>query len=368
MELLYVNMPCISDLFPQGSNVVDSRAVKMEATTENPVHVNVKHNGADEGFLAIPDAALGTEYYVVTFCRFGGYCQFSVTPVEDGTSVMVRFPVAVSGAQVCINGVDVSSSSSAEIPFLLDEFDVLHFESTSDLTGTYITANKKVALFAGARNVPSTFGGPVSHMIEQLPPVNKWGTEFLVVPNELNPAGDEFIIIASEASTKVQISGYSPFVIPNAGQFVTRRIDWGMYSKIDASYPVLVVQMMSIDIYNDTASVEGNPSMVLTQSFNHFVNDYTFNIGENPNSDPSVFIVVVAETAFKADIAATLPIPVGSWSQIANTDMWTATSPLASQSQQIKHNTQEKFGLYGYFGRSRASLISMSWNEEAEVK
>ena len=367
IELTFAAMPCISDLFPQGSNVVDSRAVKIETASEYPVHINVKHNGNDEGFLAIPDDALGTEYYVATFCRFGGYCQFSVTPVEDGTSVMVRFPVAVSGAQVCINGVDVSGSSSADIPFLLHEFDVLHFESTNDLTGTHITSNKRVALFAGARNVPSTFGAPVTHMIEQLPPVNKWGTEFLVVPNINNPAGDEFIILASEASTKVQISGYSPFVIPHAGQFITRRIDWGMYSKIHASYPVLVVQMMSIDIYNDSTSVQGSPSMVLAQSIGHFANAYTFKIGENPDSDPSVFIAVVAETHVKDGIQTSLPISGGSWSQIANTDLWAATSLLSSEEQVIKHTNQQPFGLYGYFGRSRASLISMSWDDEAEV-
>ena len=342
--------------------------MKIEATTEYPVHVNVKHNGVDEGFLAIPDAALGTEYYVATFCRFGGYCQFSVTPVEDGTSVMVRFLSAVNGAQVCISGVDVSSSSPADIPFLLDEFDVLHFESTSDLTGTYITSNKKIAVFAGARNVPSADSNAVSHVIEQLPPVNKWGKEFLVVPNNLNPAGDEFIIVTSAASTKVEISGFSPFVIPYAGQFVTRRIDWGMYSYIETSNPVLVVQMMSIDIYNDSSSVQGNPSMLLAQSVDHFVHDYTFNIGENPSSDPSVFIAVVAETTVKSGITAANPIPSGSWTQIANTKMWAATSLLSSELQQIKHSSQRKFGLYGYLGRSRASLISMSWNEEAEVQ
>ena len=361
---------CISDLFPQGSNVGDSRAVKIETSVEYPVHVNVKHNVSDEGFLAIPDVALGTEYYVATFCRFGGYCQFSVTPVEDGTSVMVRLPVAVSDAQFCLNGVDVSGTSSADIPFLLDEFDVLHFESNNDLTGTYITSNKKVALFAGARNVPSTFDGPVTHMIEQLPPVNKWGTEFLVVPNINNEAGDEFIILACEASTKVRISGYSPFVIPHAGQFITRRIDWGMYSKIDASNPVLIVQMMSIDIYNDSSSVQGSPSMMLTQSMGHFVNKYVFNIGENPISNASVFIAIVANTSAKNGITAedpkVSPSLSGAWSQIGTTDMWVVTSSMSGDIQQIAHDNLP-FGLYGYFRRSRASLIAMSWNEEAEV-
>ena len=367
--------PCISNLFPQGSNVVDSRAVKIETSVEYPVHVNVKHNVSDEGFLAIPDVALGTEYYVATFCRFGGYCQFSVTPVEDGTSVMVRFPVAVSGVQFCINGVDVSGSSSADIPFLLDEFDVLHFESTNDLTGTYITSKKRVALFAGARNVPSTFGGPVTHMIEQLPPVNKWGTEFFVVPNINNQAGDEFIILACEASTRVRISGYSPFVIPQAGQFITRRIDWGMYSKIDASYPVLVVQMMSIDIYNDSTSVEGSPSMVLAQSKGNFVHDYTFRIGigESPISDAAVFMAIIAETSLKEAGFSSLDTSIrtvlsGDWSQIGNTDMWVLTPSISGNIQQIKHNKQQPFGLYGYFGRSRASLVSMNWNVNAEVR
>ena len=365
-NLTYTSIPCLSNLFPLGSNVYDSRAVKIESHNAHSIHVNIKHNGTDEGFLAIPDTALGNEYYVATYCRFVGYCQFSVTPVEDRTSVMIRLPVAVNGSQVCMSGANITRTFSAVVPFLLDEFDVLHFESTSDLTGTYITSNRKIAVFAGARNVPSATEDTVSHMIEQLPPVNKWGTDFLVVPNRHNPAGDEFVIVASVASTKVEISGFSPFVIPYAGQFVTRRIDWGMYSYIETSNPVLVVQIMSIDIYNDSTSVQGYPSMLLVQSVDHFVHSYTFNISEDL-SDPLAFIAVVAENSVKCGINFDPPMSEVRWTQIANTKYSAAISSLSNKTQVITHSDEQSFGMYGYFGRSWSSLIAMDWDDEAEV-
>ena len=371
-EITQVTNPCISNFFPGGSNISASRGVKIDATSDNPIHVNVKHNGADEGFLALPDVALGNEYYVASFCRFGGFCQFSVTPVEDGTSVLVRFPVHVAGATVCVTGGDGNSvNSNVEVPFLLNEFDVLHFESEHDLTGTYITSDKKLAVFAGARNVPSATGGE-SHMIEQLLPVNKWGTQFYVVPNTHNPAGDEIIIVTSVAATKIEIGGFSPFFIPRAGQFVTRRFDNGIFTSITASYPVLVVQLMSIDIYNDTTHVQGTPSMVLVQSENHFKDAYYFKCGSSPCGDgsvPGIFLAVVAKESYTSSINMPGSLsPV--WEPVLNLGMMAAMVDFASLSSDpvIMSTGNNPFGLYGYFKRSRASLVGLNLDDEFEAE
>lgn len=369
-EITHSTNPCISNFFPQGSNISASRGVKLIATSDTPIHVNVKHNGADEGFLALPDAALGNEYYVASFCRFGGFCQFSVTPVEDGTSILVRFPVHVAGAYVCITGGDDSNvNSNVEVPFLLNEFDVLHFESEYDLTGTYITSDKKIAVFVGARNVPSATGGE-SHMIEQLLPVNKWGTQFYVVPNTHNPAGDEIIIVTSVASTKIEIGGFSPFIIPSAGQFVTRRFDNGIFTGITASYPVLVIQLMSIDIYNDTTHVQGTPSMVLVQSENQFMNSYYFECEAYPCGDgsiPGVFLAIVAEESHTSSIEITGSLSL-VWEPILNLDIKAAVVDFSTINSIAVITGTNPFGLYGYFKRSRASLVGLNLADEFETE
>ena len=359
---------CIGNLFPNGTEV-ETRGIKIDDPSSD-VHVSIKNNGVDEGFLAIPDDALGKKYYVATFCRFGGYCQFSVTPVKDNTSIMVHFPVGINNTSVCLNGFDKGNlGSSVELPFLLDEFDVLHIESKNDLTGTYITANKNVAVFAGARNVPAA-DGTESHMIEQLLPVNKWGTKFYVVPNIYNPAGDEFLIVASMGSTEIDIGGFSPFIIPDAGQFVTRRIDCGMYTVIDASHPVFLLQLMSIDVYNDSTSVSGHPAMVTVQSEGHFKSSYTGSCGSEACSVGDPFVAIVAEGTVKTGIQFVGVANPSNWIQILNTNMYVAVVNITASTNNvlvISHDNQMNFSIYGYFSRGRANLLALNWDYVAEV-
>ena len=372
-EMDMPNKPCVSSLFPQ-STEVETRGIRIEnVQSADNVHVNIKNNGVDEGFLAIPDKALGTEYYVATFCRFGGRCQFSVTPVEDETSVMVYFPTNVNGTSVCLNQDEINTAYSVELPFLLDEYDVLYIESLNDLTGTYITSNKRIAVLSGATGVTSAHG-PAAHMIEQLLPVNRWGTKFYAVPNIHNPAGDEFLILASTGSTKIDIAGFSPFIIPSAGQFVTRRIDNRMFAAIVASNPVLVIQLMSVDIYNDSTSVSGHPAMLTVQSEDHFKSDYSFKCIDTPCFSGNAFAAVVVDDSDKLGVLASVIDAPSSWdtvmSVVSGTDyMVVGTSNTSSSSSDpvISHSGGDKFGMYVYTSGGRANLISQDWDYTAQV-
>ena len=369
-EMDMSNKPCVSSLFPQ-STEVDTRGIRIEnVQSAANVHVNIKNNGVDEGFLAIPDKALGTEYYVATFCRFGGRCQFSVTPVEDETSVMVYFPTNVNGTSVCLNQDEINTAYSVELPFLLDEYDVLYIESLNDLTGTYITSNNRIAVFSGATGVTSAHG-PEAHMIEQLLPVNRWGTKFYAVPNIYNPAGDEFLILASTGSTKIDIAGFSPFIIPSAGQFVTRRIDNRMFAAIVASNPVLVIQLMSVDIYNDSTSVSGHPAMLTVQSEDHFKSDYSFKCGDDPCFSGNAFAAVVVDDSDQFESSA-IDVP-SSWdsvmSVVSGTDyMVVGTSNTSSSSSDPAISSGGgTFGMFVYTSGGRANLISQDWDYTAQV-
>ncbi|XP_060583531.1 uncharacterized protein LOC132739758 [Ruditapes philippinarum] len=258
--MIKASSPECRDLIPDGFQL-SSTGVKVESSEEFTLHVyqtDSKGNLSD-GYLAIPDEHLGTEYYVSTYCSLGGHCQIAVAGTTDSTSLQIVFPEHIPPGSVTCNGQSITTGDP--VSFKLNENEVLHIESNEsqvDLSGTYITSDNVIAVFIGARDGPDD-----ACMIEQIPPVNKWGTELVVATNVLNDAGDAIKIITQSADTTIHILRYSPFTISNAGDYVELRIDWEMHSTIVATKPILVVQIMSIDIYNDTSIVKGKPAMVL---------------------------------------------------------------------------------------------------------
>ena len=222
----------------------------------------------DRGYLAIPDDVLGVEYYVGTYCAFGGICQFAITPVIDNTRVDITFPREVIGSYDC-NGVSIQAGET--LSFTLNEYEVLHFESPSDLSGVHILANDTVALVAGARNISTRIPDNVGSIMEMLPPVSRWGQKFIVSPNPNNNAGDVIKIVTYADNTKIKITAFSPFVVPVGGTVVEQRVDWEMHSLVETSAPVMLLQITALDMYNVTNAVVGTPSMLVVPSVNQYI-------------------------------------------------------------------------------------------------
>jgi len=224
----------------------------------------------DRGYLAIPDDALGDEYYVGTYCSFGGTCQVAITPVGNNTLVSITFPNDVNGALNCTNEPVVAGET---LSYTLDEFDVLHFESLSDLSGLHIVASGPVAVVAGARNISTRVFNVYGSTMEMLLPVSKWGTNFIVAPNPDNDAGDVIKIVTYADNTEIKITAFSSFVVPVGGTAVEQRVDWGMHSLVETSAPVMLLQITALDMYNVTNAVVGTPSMTLIPPISLWTSD-----------------------------------------------------------------------------------------------
>ncbi|WAR17273.1 hypothetical protein MAR_031867, partial [Mya arenaria] len=344
---------CI-ELLPSGVGIFRS-AVKVEldnAALGTTVHVVDDSTYIDDrAYLAIPDEYLGTDYYVVTYCAFDGICQFAITPVENNTLVTVVFPKDLVGV---VNCDSLNVSAGEPLVFLLDEFDVLHFESVSDFSGTHVQSDKNVGVVVGARNISTGFMDIYGSMMEQITPVNRWGKNFVVAPNPANDAGDFVKIVTKADNTKVQITGYSPFIVAQAGSAVEWRIDWGMNSLIEVSLPVMVIQIMSVNLYNDTADVMGTPSMLLVPS----LSQWTYNTVVNPcNSTATVVsssyydVIPSASENETIDLVEATNITIKSF---PNTNAKTFVTILGS------------FTTYAVCGETSAFPLDVDWMAESE--
>ena len=287
-----------SGLIPSGIEVA-SKGLKVMSQSDFLLQV-VQEDGSlpavsREGYLAFEVKHLGNEYYVATYCQTGGWCQFSVLATED-TSLNIRFPSNVTADASCVTGSGGTGyvPTGTSVPCYLSALDVLHIESRQDLSGTYISSDNIIAVYAGARNVPASNDGKVSHFIEQLLPTKKWGTEFVVMPNDANDNGDLINIVTKSNNTTVEILGFSPFIIPYAGDSIIRRIDWGMYTYIWTDKPVEIAQFMFINLYNNTQFSQ-MPSMILVQAKNQWAEEnYFYGYPGFLNTSPGVHVAAAS--------------------------------------------------------------------------
>ncbi|MFO0011239.1 MAG: putative Ig domain-containing protein [Planctomycetota bacterium] len=149
----------------------------------------------------------------------------------------------------------------------------------SDLTGSIITSTKPIAVFGGNRAsfVPSQFFA-ADHLVEQLPPTNTWGREFVTMPLATNSQrGDRFRFLAQADGTQVTVNGtvvatlrrgeYHEQVITGPGHIV-------------ANQPILVAQYAHSQNYyrsepGGNPSFVGDPLMMIVPPFEQFLSSYT---------------------------------------------------------------------------------------------
>lgn len=263
----YFSAPQCQVLVPNEA-IVTKSGIKIFVNDDIAVVHVEQTDGAlkKEEYLAIPDEHLGTEYYVSTHCSLGSKCQIALTPAEGDTSVCIQFPSNISVTVGCSMGQSPFVQTGGNISCVLQEYVVLRVESEMDLTGTYIKADKKVSVVVGTSGIFENN----ALMIEQIPPTNKWGRDFIVVQSGRNEVGDMVRILTRNDNTEIHISGFSPFIIPYAGQSVERKIDGGMHSYIRASNPVLVLQILGTIVLNNSTYNSTLPSMVLIPSIDQW--------------------------------------------------------------------------------------------------
>ncbi|MEL7122666.1 MAG: gliding motility-associated C-terminal domain-containing protein, partial [Bacteroidota bacterium] len=135
---------------------------------------------------------------------------------------------------------------------------------SGDMTGSYVTSDKPIALMSGNRwtQVPSDCPFR-DNLLEQMYPVTAYGRQFITVPNA-SVRFDVFRVLASEDDTRIRIfrgTGVSE-VLLNAGRFY--EFSGSAPSYIVGDKPILVAQFNVGQNCNSHSL--GDPSMVVLNS------------------------------------------------------------------------------------------------------
>ena len=304
-----------------GSETIQQKAIHL--TSDNPLNVyafNWSPNSSEVA-LIFPTNSLGSEYYAMCYTPHingnglnsgsGRNSEFLVVASEDNTVVHIT-PSKVT---------DQGKPANTTYSILLNKGELYQVQSENlptpkwpgqgDLTGSYITSDKPVALYSGSLSTTVPGDASVSawdHLYEQIPPVQTWGRKFVAVPLKSRHE-DTYRILASEDNTTVRVGNKTPFVL-NKGQYNEFMLLYNEASLVESDKPILFAQ------YSNSNSVDfaytggdGDPFLVIVSPVNQTREKVAFVAYASQQVKSKFFInVVVKDDAVGKIILDTSPI------------------------------------------------------------
>lgn len=266
---------------------VSKMSFLIETDKDVRVYANSQAVTTSEAMLIYPTKSLGTEYMVMSYTsdpvyagagkdRFGSTpSQFLIIASEDETEIDI-FPTSPT-VEVGENEINIILQKGETY---LVQADVMNYEGT-DLTGTEVISNKPIAVIGSHQRakIPQWEDQGTSRdiLLEQMPPLQAWGTNAFVVPfpylpTVVNNKDDFFRVLAYYDNTKIDFNGIEVATL-NKSEFVEFPIDEEY--NINANKPILVATFKKSSTRNGDLR-DGDPFMMVIPTAELYLNSYTF--------------------------------------------------------------------------------------------
>ncbi len=271
---LQITLP-LAQVEATGSESVQDRAIHLVANDSVNVYaLNWAVNSSDVAVM-YPVKSLGTMYYTMCYTphvntdvTHGRNSEFLIVASEDNTTVKITPSVVTTGLKPAKTTFSITLNKG-EV-YQVQSLNASGLAGQGDLTGSYITSDKPVAVYAGSLSttIPVTSTGGWDHLYEQMPPINAWGMEYYAVPLALR-AKHYFRVMSSQDTTAVYI-GSTMVTLYHKGDFHEFILSGS--AKILADKPVLVSQ------YSPSKNNDGvfDGFMVILSPVSQAKNDVTF--------------------------------------------------------------------------------------------
>ena len=225
-EITYVDIPLGLVVFDSAvDNAMDTRfkgiRVKAEGGRKIVVFGQHEEEASNDAYLGLPVISLptGRSYEFIAASIFGDSGTVAqdkdsvalIIGTENDTeiilepSVLIRHPFAPAAT-----GNQFIPGRNIPVEFrtvTIQRFQTFYLQVRGgDISGTRIIANKPISVFSGheCANVPLA-SEPCDILIEQLPPIDTWGTEVVTIPLKTR-SGDVLKVFASQDSTTVNVT------------------------------------------------------------------------------------------------------------------------------------------------------------------
>lgn len=247
-----------------------AQRLAIHVVSDNPISVyglNSRFQTTDT-YLGLPVSVLGTEYRAIGYKYSEGLLsQFAVIATEDETNVTIT-PTAYTSKRHAPGipyTVKLRRGDVYQVTSLVD------MNTKTDLTGSTITADKKIALFSGHQcaYVPEGIVG-CNHLVEQMPPVSAWGSHYYVGMLE-GRSRYTIRVLAHEPNTKVFENSVLVATL-GPGEFYENS-SVRQHLQITGDHPILVAQYSQGFLNGDEI---GDPMMLLASPTQQFLKEYRF--------------------------------------------------------------------------------------------
>lgn len=193
-ETFTATIPPICEL---GNNKKGCTSVIVNSSSDVAITaLNHKPRTSDTSVI-YPTTEWGTDYYVMTPSGKVKNQEFSITNGKVGNEVTI-FP----GGYLKFKGIFYGKNSKFVVQ--LKPYESMLFNSNYDLTGTRIVSSEPVAVFTG--HVCTTgWSYYCNHFYEQLLPVNKWGSTF-IIPTVISQSKYDNVYVQASQPTQIKVT------------------------------------------------------------------------------------------------------------------------------------------------------------------
>ncbi|MBS1914079.1 MAG: IgGFc-binding protein, partial [Bacteroidetes bacterium] len=278
------------------SSPISNYTVHLQFNDEVVVYGMNTQRFSSDNFLALPQEVLGTEHLVISYpntidpnAAAAGVnasdfpSQFAVLATVDNTQVTIQPTVRLKGRP---------DTSPFTITLNAGEiyFGQANGRAGIDLTGTYIRSNQKVVVYGSHQrtNIPWSEAVGRNHLIEQLPPLNRWANRAIVTPFYDLPKTvhdkDIFRVLAANDNTQIFFDSTLQTTL-KARQYAEFQIDGPKL--ITATGPIMVAQYHHSSVSKQYISQPndsiGDPFMMLVTAPEQFDSVYWFESYASPH-------------------------------------------------------------------------------------
>ena len=287
----------------KGVHVFSKNGVKMTVYEVNQIGTD-KSTFSSDGAHVLPKQALGHEYIVACNSKDVLATEFVVMSTIANTAVNITIPSNVKSSKGQ-NNLTVTFDRPYQIYIVRSRpADPKDPNSSMDLSGTTICADHPIAVWSGNQAARFTSDQPnaaADHAFDQLLPIDRWGTQFIVPMTGLHTRLNELDIIARDNQTNVTITtakGSQPKTLQSGEKWPTlidayhnqessfHTLEDTVYL-IKADKPVQVHLYTSSSVYNvdNTFKYQGDPSMTMISPLETLTDTAIFTTFKNPQKD-----------------------------------------------------------------------------------
>ncbi|GHT65745.1 hypothetical protein FACS189452_00430 [Bacteroidia bacterium] len=285
---------------------------------------NAQNTSSDAASI-IPLEVLGNEYYALSYNSSAVSPntpeEFMVIATENNTLVTI-VPQCTTATQgnPPLTSTTYTASKPAQNPFTIrlkkGETYLVKAHPTGSssnnvynatLTGSYIKANKPIAVFAGHKRASiATKATNRDHLYAQMLPLELWGTQYIAVstPEPTVSADNRYRILAANDTTTVTIAGMAPITL-NRGAFYE-----GILTKTQKYVTITSDKPIAVALFEEstptTSGGIGDPYLLVLSPVTSGVSSVTFSPFHLIATGEKHYVTVLVETSKKNSTTFTM--------------------------------------------------------------